>query len=83
MLHGLNFNMETAALYTLASVPFVPDLRHWWCIVPASVWVLVLAGEQYGTVGRFLNQWTTLTEQIEYLSKDHSSQNPTEKETTD
>ena len=34
--HGLVFNLETAAVYTLISVPFVPVIRHWWCITPAA-----------------------------------------------
>jgi hypothetical protein len=83
VMHGLNFNLETAALYALASVPLVPALRHWWCILPASIWILILVGEQYGSVSRYLDQWTTLTEQIEILSADHGGEKPADKKTTD
>src|SRR6267378_7001196 len=75
VMHGLRFNLETAALYTLVSVLFVPSLRHWWCILPASMWVAILVAEQWDGLRRFRDQWTTITEQIEYLSEEGSSQN--------
>jgi hypothetical protein len=71
--HGLVFNLETAAVYVLLSAPFVPRVRHWWCIVPASMWVVILLAQQYSDVKRFLNPWATLSEQIEYLSEGDSS----------
>jgi hypothetical protein len=75
VMHGLSFNLETAALYTLTSALFVPSLRHWWCMLPASMWVLILVAQQFDSVHRFRDQWTTITEQIEYLSEEL----PTEK----
>jgi hypothetical protein len=81
--HGLNFNLESAAVYTLASTPLVPSLRHWWCILPAFTWILLLALEQYGSVRRLKDPWTTLTQQIEYLSAESSGESAAEKKTKD
>lgn len=71
---GLSFNLETAAVYALASMPLVPGLRHWWCIVPASMWTLILAAQQYTSVLHYKDKWSTLTEQIEYLSQDEGTE---------
>jgi hypothetical protein len=68
VLHGLNFNLETTALYTLLSTPFVASLRHWWCILPAVFWTLILIAEQFDSLRRFKDPWSTLTQQIDYLS---------------
>jgi cellulose synthase/poly-beta-1,6-N-acetylglucosamine synthase-like glycosyltransferase len=56
-----------AALYALLSTPFVSGLRHWWCVLPAVLWTLILVAEQYAAVRRISDPWSTLTQQIEYL----------------
>jgi len=66
---GLNFNLETAALYVLIWVPFVPAVRRWWCIFPACVWLLVAVAEVYTAWRRYIDQWSTLSDQIQYLSR--------------
>ena len=70
VLHGLNFNLETTAVYALLSTPFVPGLRHWWCIFPAVFWTALLFAEQFAAFGRFKDPWSSLGEQIEYLSEE-------------
>jgi hypothetical protein len=67
--NGLNFNLETASLYLLLSAAIVPAVRHWWCILPASLWVLLLVAESYSAMNRYLDKWSTLRAQIEYLHK--------------
>jgi hypothetical protein len=66
---GLNFNLEAAGLYVLVSAIFVPGIRHWWSLLPAIVWVLMGIAEVLYTVRRFPDRWSTLFEQIDYLSK--------------
>lgn len=73
--HGLSFNLETAAVYVLISMLLVPSLRHWWCIVPASIWTLILVAQQYTSVVHYKDTWSTLTEQIEYLLQDEGTEN--------
>jgi hypothetical protein len=64
---GLGFNLEAAALYVLISALFVPSVRHWWCILPACMWVLVLFAREYTGVHKVLNKWLSLSDQIKYL----------------
>lgn len=64
---GLNFNLETTALYLLVSAVFVPSVRRWWCVLPACVWVSLLFAESYSAVKRAENKWSTLNDQINYL----------------
>ena len=66
---GLRINLETAALYLLLSATFVPRLRHWWCILPSLLWVLVLAAEEYDSARKFSDKWATLSEQIKYFAE--------------
>lgn len=66
--HGLSFNLETTAMYVLTAAAIVPSIRQWWCIVPATIWTLLLIADQYNSVRRFKDPWATLSEQIEYLS---------------
>ena len=65
--HGLGFNLETTSLYVLVSAVFVPSLRHWWCILPSCLWILILIAQEYSGVKRFTNIWSTLSDQINYL----------------
>ena len=67
--HGINFNFETAALYTLVSAIFVPALRHWWCMWPASFWIVLLFAQEYAGLRQWKDQWSTLPAQISYLSE--------------
>lgn len=64
---GLGFSLQTAALYFLISAIFVPSFRVWWCILPSSVWVVILVAQQYTAVARWGNQWSTLSDQIKFL----------------
>lgn len=64
---GLRFNLEAAGLCALVGAIFVPGVRHWWSLVPAAGWVLMLIAEAYTAVANALNQWATLRLQIEYL----------------
>jgi hypothetical protein len=66
---GLNFNLEATAIYVLVSAIFLPKLRHWWCVVPCVVWVLILVAEQRTDFNRYINKWSTVDAQIEYLSE--------------
>ena len=65
---GLRFSLETAALYLLLSAIFVPPVRHWWYIAPASVWVVLLVVESIEAARKALDKWSTLNEQVKYLS---------------
>jgi hypothetical protein len=65
--YNLRINLEAAALYGLVSAMFVPRLRHWWCILPSCIWVLMLVAEEYSAVQNRNNKWTTLSTQIKYL----------------
>jgi hypothetical protein len=65
--HGLGFNLETAALYVLISALLVPCVRHWWCILPACMWVLILFAREYTDANKMMNKWFSLSEQIKYL----------------
>lgn len=66
---GLNFNLEAASLFLLFCVIAVPRIRHWWCILPASLWVLMLCLETYWGIVRSSNKWFTLGDQLKYLSE--------------
>jgi hypothetical protein len=65
---GLNFNLQAASLYVLISALVVPSVRRWWCLLPASLWVLDLVGELFMSVRQYFDKWSTLSEQIQYLS---------------
>lgn len=67
---GLIFNLQTTAVYTLLSVPFVPAVWHWWSIVPSCLWALILVAETYTAANKFVDPWTTLTQQIEYFARE-------------
>jgi hypothetical protein len=66
---GLNYNLETAALWVLISATVVPQVRHWWFILPACVWVLVLVAETFRAWHRYIEKWGTLSEQLTYLMR--------------
>ena len=68
--NGLNFNLQTTALVILVSAAIVPDVRHWWCILPACLWVLLLTAEVYVGMKKAVDNWSTLSAQIKYLSGD-------------
>jgi hypothetical protein len=71
--NGFNFNLQAASLYILISALVVPSVRHWWCILPASVWVLFLLAEMLFMWNRYTNRWSTFTEQIKLLSQNSRS----------
>jgi hypothetical protein len=66
---GLNFNLETAAIYLLVSMVIVPRLRHWWTILPACFWTISLVLEEVVAFKQITNKWSTLNTQITYLSE--------------
>lgn len=61
-------HIEAANLVVLISAFTVPPVRHWWIILPAFAWLLGLIAEQYAGMQNFRNHWSTLTQQVEYLS---------------
>ena len=64
---GLTTNFGTAGLYLILSSIVVPTVRQWWSLLPAVGWVIALFGQEYGIANRYINQWSTLSEQIKYL----------------
>lgn len=66
---GVNFSLETTALYTLICAVLVPDLRHWWCLAPALLWATSLAASEYWGWQQHSDKWSTLHMQIRYLSQ--------------
>jgi hypothetical protein len=67
--NGFNFNLQATSLYVLISAVVVPSIRHWWCILPASLWVVFLLAEMFYMWSRFTNRWSTLSDQITLLSQ--------------
>ncbi len=67
--NGLSFNLQTASVYALISVAFVPELRHWWCILPASWWTFDLLNGTFWGVRNGADWWFTLDQQITYLTQ--------------
>lgn len=68
--NGLNFNLQATSLYVLVSALVVRQVRHWWCIVPACIWLLFLFAESYAGFKSLTNQWSTLTQQTIYLTEE-------------
>lgn len=66
---GLEFNLETAAVYVLISAWFVQAVRHWWCMLPACLWTLSLVNDEYWGARNAVDRWTTLSSQITYISE--------------
>ena len=70
---GLSFSLETAALIVLLSSAVVPYVRHWWCILPSCMWVFLFVLDQVFAAKKALDKWSTLTDQVKYLSRDPQS----------
>lgn len=66
---GLNFNLEVTGLYVLLSSFIVPGIRHWWSLIPACIWVFLGIAEVVHALRRYGDKWSTLFQQIDYLSK--------------
>ena len=66
---GLSFNLQVAALYVLISLFFVPALRTWWCILPASFWAVSLVGQEVAGFQEMAEWWSTFDKQITYLTE--------------
>lgn len=64
---GLRFSLEVAGLCYLIGTTARPAVRHWWFIVPASLWVALLIIESIESARKTLNKWSSLNEQIRYL----------------
>jgi hypothetical protein len=67
--NGLNLNLESASICVLVGALFVPSVRHWWCMLPACIWVFLLVNEVYWMLKNFLNPWSTLSAQLRYLAE--------------
>ncbi|MFZ0318659.1 MAG: hypothetical protein WAL56_05985 [Candidatus Sulfotelmatobacter sp.] len=70
---GLAFSLETAALIVVLCATVVPSVRHWWCILPSCMWVFLFVLEQVFTLKKALDRWSTLNDQVKYLSADPQS----------
>jgi hypothetical protein len=66
---GLVASMETTSLYILFAAGTVPSLRHWWCILPACIWVLIAYAQAHNAYYKATNKWLTLADQVRYLTK--------------
>jgi hypothetical protein len=67
--NGLSFNLQAASVYVLISALYVPGVRHWWWLLPSCAWCVIFVAQSYTTLQRFFNKWSTLSDQIKYLSK--------------
>lgn len=67
--NGFSANMQTTAVYVLISVAIIPSLRRWWCILPSIMWILIGVAQAYSIYKRFSDKWSTLSDQIKYLSR--------------
>ncbi len=56
-------NLQAAAAYILISALFVPSVRHWWWLAPASAWCVITIVEGYSLLQRFFNKWSTYSDQ--------------------
>lgn len=68
---AIDVNFGTAGLFVLLSSILVPSLRHWWSLVPAVGWTIVLIGREFTNQDKCKNQWSTLSRQIKYLYEAH------------
>ena len=68
--NGFVVSMQTTAIYVLISATIVPGLRHWWCILPSVMWVLIAVSQIYAEHQKYTNKWSTLSDQIKYLSRE-------------
>ncbi len=64
---GLNYNLQAASVYVLVAAVFVPSLRHWWWILPACFWVVLMVAEALSGVRNLMDKWSSLSVQIQYL----------------
>ena len=64
---GLDINFEAAALCVFLSAIWIPATRHWWCFLPASLWILLLVVRSWSDIYNVSNKWATLSKQIHYL----------------
>ncbi|MBZ5552216.1 MAG: hypothetical protein LAO21_05815 [Acidobacteriia bacterium] len=69
MREGLYFNLETTSLYVVVSATFVPSLRHWWCLFPACLWLVIFVWKMNWEFRRITDKWLTLQAQIKFLSE--------------
>lgn len=66
---GLRSNLQATALYILLSSAVVCQVRHWWWILPACVWVLLLIDEIYGLFRQLMNRWSMFDRVVMLLSR--------------
>lgn len=71
--YGIIYNLQAAAVYVLISAIFVPNVRHWWTLVPGSIWAVIFVFQEYYRSKEYMDAWSTLSEQIRYL--DHRNRN--------
>lgn len=65
---GLYANLQATGFGVLISAIFVPELRHWWYILPSSFWLLAVVAETVWAIRQLFDPWSTLTDQINYLA---------------
>lgn len=66
---GLSLNFAATGIYLLVSSIKVPELRHWWILIPAAYWVVVLCVQSYVVVRNLDDKWSSLDTQIKFLSQ--------------
>lgn len=67
--NGFSANMQATAFCVLISATVVTELRRWWCIVPSLLWILIGAAQIVVDCIRLTNRWSTLSDQVTYLSR--------------
>jgi hypothetical protein len=65
---GLHFNLQAAGVYVLLAALIVPRVRHWWCLLPACLWVAILFAEERYGFQQWSIRWSTLDKQIVLLT---------------
>jgi hypothetical protein len=64
--HGLDLNLQTAALVILIAAIWVPAIRQWWLMLLAFGWVAACVLQFWGELVVYTKHWT-INEQIKYF----------------
>jgi hypothetical protein len=65
---NLRFNLEAASVYVLISATFVPAIRHWWAIGPSCFWVFLLIVTEWTEARTMVDEYSSFSRQITYLT---------------
>lgn len=68
VIEGLQSNLTVSGCIVLSCSFIVPALKQWWLIIPALGWVSVTSLVTSAKIFRVFDPWTTLSEQIEFLT---------------